>query len=86
MLTRQCWASTHTSEQGIFSTANSTLVADGHEVELVIPGLDFHLMVYFYEEPQIRRNLLGRGGWLQQIKLGLVDYEQALYLSRYSSE
>jgi len=52
---------THSGERKIFSTVNSNVVAYGYEVELVVLGLDFHLMVYFYEAPEIRRNLLGRG-------------------------
>jgi hypothetical protein len=27
--------------------------------------------------------LLGRQGWLLQVRLGLVDYEQLIYLSNY---
>jgi len=73
-------------EKKTFTTVNSSVIAYGHEVELFILGLSFRLTGYFYEAPEIRRNLLGRGGWLQQVKIGIVDYEQALYLNRYDCD
>jgi hypothetical protein len=30
------------------------------------------------------RNLLGKLGWLQQIRFGLVDYDEMIYLSDYN--
>jgi hypothetical protein len=30
---------------------------------------------YFFRDPGIRRNLLGRSGWLDRVKLGIVDYD-----------
>jgi len=64
-------------------TANSTFVAFGHEVSLRVLGFDFSLVAYFPQYSSIRRSLLGRQGWLLQVRLGLVDYEQLLYLSKY---
>ena len=64
-------------------TANSTFVAFGHEVLLRVLGFDFSLVAYFPQYSSIRRSLLGRQGWLLQVRLGLVDYEQLLYLSKY---
>jgi hypothetical protein len=29
----------------------------------------------------MKRNVLGRRGWLDRVRLGIVDYESALYLS-----
>ena len=67
------------------STVNSLVVAYGHDVDLSVMGLDFQLMAYFYERPEIRRSVLGRQGWLHQTKLALVEYEQLIYLSRYDN-
>jgi hypothetical protein len=64
-------------------TANSTFVAFGHEVSLRVLGLDFSLVAYFPLDSGIHGSLLGRQGWLLQVRLGLVDYEQLIYLSRY---
>ena len=62
---------------------NGTTRAYGHEVELSTLGLAFHVTVYFAEDYGLTRNLLGRNGWLQQVKLAVIDYEEILYLSAY---
>jgi hypothetical protein len=64
-------------------TANSAFAAYGHEVSLRVLDFDFSLVAYFPLDSGIHRNLLGRQGWLFQVRLGLVDYDQAIYLSRY---
>ncbi len=65
----------------VFSTLAGGLVAYGHEVELETLGLRFQSYVYFAESYAVRRNLLGRQGWLQLMMLGLNDYNSELYLS-----
>ena len=65
-----------------FGTLTGSFVAFGHEVVLETLGLAFDTMVYFPQEYDIRRNLLGRQGWLQLVQLGLVDYDSEIYLSR----
>jgi hypothetical protein len=72
-----------TGERKELRTANSTFVAFGHEVSLRVLGFDFSLVAYFPLDSRIHRSLLGRQGWLLQVRLGLVDYEQLVYLSRY---
>ncbi len=64
-------------------TLTGTLTAYGHEVILETLGVQFQTMVYFAEGDDVRRNLLGRQGWLQLIKLGLIDYDSELYLDLY---
>jgi hypothetical protein len=64
-------------------TLNSKFKAYGHEVQLSTLGLAFQVTVYFAEDYGLPRNLLGRNGWLQQVKLAVVDYEETLYLSAY---
>lgn len=64
-------------------TLNSNFKAYGHEVQLSTLGLAFQVTVYFAENYGLPRNLLGRNGWLQQVKLTIVDYEEMLYLSAY---
>jgi hypothetical protein len=64
-------------------TLNSNFKAYGHEVQLSTLGLAFQVTVYFAEDYGLPRNLLGRNGWLQQVKLAVVDYEETLYLSAY---
>lgn len=64
-------------------TLTGVLTAYGHEVGLETLGLQLQAIVYFAESNDVRRNILGRQGWLQLIKLGIVDYDSALYLSLY---
>ena len=59
------------------------LTAYGHEVVLETLGLQLQTVVYFAESYEVKRNLLGRQGWLQLIRLGIVDYDSELYLSMY---
>jgi hypothetical protein len=63
------------------STLAGSLMAYGHEVELETLGLRFQSLIYFPESYTVRRNILGRQGWLQLVKLGLIDYDCELYLS-----
>jgi len=61
-------------------TLTGVLTAYGHELVLEVLGLQLQTLVYFAESDGVRRNLLGRQGWLQLIKLGIVDYDSELYL------
>lgn len=64
----------------VFSTLAGSVVAYAHEIELETLGLRLQSYVYFAERYDIRRNLLGRQGWLQLLTLGLDDYHNELYL------
>lgn len=64
-----------------FSTLGGDIVAYAHEVELETLGLRFQSYVYFADNYAVNRNLLGRQGWLQLVKLGLDDYRSEIYLS-----
>ncbi len=64
-----------------FSTLAGGITAYAHEIELETLGLRFQSYVYFAESYEVKRNLLGRRGWLQLIKLGLDDYHSEIYLS-----
>jgi hypothetical protein len=55
----------------------------GHEVTLETLGLEFQSFIFFSAEKNLPRNLLGRTGWLQLVRLAVIDYEQELYLSLY---
>jgi hypothetical protein len=46
-------------------------------------GIETFSTVYFAAEEGFTRNLLGRQGWLDRVKWGLVDYEGRLFLSKY---
>lgn len=57
--------------------------AFGHEVTLQTCGMAFTSFVYFAKYPGLRRNLLGRRGWLRQLRIAIVDYDSLIYLNRY---
>jgi hypothetical protein len=64
-------------------TANSFFIAYGHEVSILALDFEFHATVYFAEDYDITRNVLGRQGWLDRIRIGLIDYDGKLYVSHY---
>ncbi len=70
-------------QQITLRSLNGITRAYGHEVQLSTLGLAFDVTVYFGEDYNLPRNLLGRNGWLQQVKLAVTDYEETLYLSAY---
>ncbi len=43
-------------------------------------------MVYFAEDENFKRNVLGSRGAIENLKIGTIDYDGRLYLSRYESE
>lgn len=57
--------------------------AFGHELTLSVLGIETFAKVYFAKEESFTRNVLGRQGWLDRVKLGLIDYEGKLLLSEY---
>lgn len=67
-------------------TLTGGMIAYGHEVMLETLGIELQTTVYFSELKNLPRNLLGRQGWLQLVKLGLIDYDNEIYLSPYNKE
>lgn len=60
--------------------------AYGHALTLETLGYSFDVTVYFAAHEGLPRNVLGRRGWLDQVRLGLVDHDGRLYLSGYGDE
>lgn len=67
-----------------FRTVTGSFDAYGHTLTLETLGYSFDVTVYFAAHESFTRNVLGRRGWLDQVRLGIVDYESKLYLSRYN--
>lgn len=65
------------------STAIGTFNAYGHTLTLETLGYVFAVLVYFAAHEGLPRNVLGRRGWLEQVRVGLVEHAGTLYLSRY---
>ena len=59
-------------------------VAFGHWATLSVLGYAYETTVYFAKDQDFNRNILGRQGWLDRVRLGLVDYNSRLYLSDYN--
>ena len=74
-------------ESGIsvsFDTATGSFLAFGHELTLAALDIETVSTVYFAENPNFNKNVLGRIGWLDRVKLGLIEQEGKLFLSEYS--
>jgi len=67
----------------LVGTVTGNFVAYLHEVNLSLASFEFSGLIGFAEDNEFRRNVLGRRGFIEQMTLGLVDYEGKLYLSRY---
>lgn len=67
-----------------FSTATGRFLTFGHELTVSVLGIEVYTMVYFIDSEEIVRNILGRQGWIDRIRLGLIDYEGKLFLNSYS--
>ena len=57
--------------------------ADGHEVELHALGLETNSLVYFFADPVIDKNVLGRTGWLDRVRVSLIHHDSRIYLATY---
>lgn len=67
----------------MIGTATGSFRAFGHEVTLSFLGIETVSTVYFAESDYFDRNVLGRTGWLDRVKLGLIEREGKLFLSEY---
>ena len=67
-----------------FGTAVGGFLAYGHELTINVLDIETFSTVYFAAEESFTRNVLGRQGWLDRVKSGLIDYEGKLFLSEYN--
>ena len=70
-------------EPKTFWTANGRVETFGHAIEIEFAGMSVESVVYFFADERIRKNLLGRTGWLDRVRLGLIDHDSVLYLAPY---
>jgi hypothetical protein len=74
-------------ERGIPQSMGSlteTLDTFGHEVTIQTFDLAFQSIIYFAKYHGLNRNLLGRIGWLRNLRLAIIDYESKIFLSQHS--
>ncbi|MCI0389803.1 MAG: hypothetical protein MOB07_13725 [Acidobacteria bacterium] len=75
-------------EQGVPTVLDSLggpIEAFAHEVTFQTCSLVFRNLVYFAKYPGLPRNVLGRQGWLQKLRMAVIDYDNLLYLNTYDS-
>jgi hypothetical protein len=65
------------------ATVTGSFRAHPHTVTIELLGIRSEATVYFAADEQFTRSVLGRVGWLDRLKLGLIDYESKLLLSPY---
>lgn len=60
-------------------TATGSFRAFGHELTLIVLGIETISTVYFAESDYFDRNVLGRIGWLDRVKLGLLTKKASCF-------
>jgi hypothetical protein len=68
----------------IWTAGRTSFIVYGHEVRMSCLDWEIDTTVYFAEAPGFNRNVVGRTGWLQQFRFGLIDSDSTLYLSHYN--
>lgn len=64
-----------------FGTATGNFIGYGHQVNISVLSIKIEATVYFAESEYFTRNVLGRQGFLDRVKFGLIDYEGKLFLA-----
>jgi len=85
---RYAWLLGFDLEKGVHEkirTATGSFPAYGHDVTLHVGDLQWDTNVYFAELEDFPINVVGRIGFLDHLQIGLVDYEQLLYLGPYEA-
>ena len=76
------------SDSGVereYRTVTGSFKAFGHEVTVETLGLQWSALVFFHAMGNPAHAFVGRRGWLDHVRLGIVHYEQRLFLGQYSS-
>ena len=68
-----------------FRTMAGFFLAYEHEVTIHTLGVEFQSGVFFAQDLGFNRNFLGRAGWLDRLRVGIIDYDRLLFLSNYDS-
>ena len=68
-----------------FRTVAGSFAAYEHEVTVHTLGVEFSAVVFFAQNPVFTRNVLGRSGWLDRLRVALIDYDRMIFLNAYAS-
>ena len=66
-----------------FRTVAGSFAAYEHEVTIQTLGIEFPAVVFFAQDATFSRNFLGRSGWLDRLRIGIVDYDRMLFVGPY---
>ena len=77
---------TESGELRTFWTANSKIEAYGHMVTIRVLGIHAEALVFFFADERINKNVVGRPGWLDRLRFGLIEHDQQLFLASYDDE
>lgn len=64
-----------------FRTMAGSFVAYEHEVTLHTLGVEFPAIVYFAHDSGFNRSYLGRCGWLDRLRIAIIDHDRLFFLS-----
>ena len=67
-----------------FRTPNSRFETFGHQVEIESFDGRIESVVYFAAQKEFNRNVLGRNGWLNRHRLGIIDHDATVFVSHYN--
>ena len=65
-------------------SVNGAFIVYGHELSIRVLDIEHTSVVYFYADDDFGRNVLCRRGWLDRVRLGIVDHDSELYLAPYN--
>jgi predicted aspartyl protease len=68
-----------------FRTVAGSFAAYQHEITIQTLGIEFSAVVFFAQDSTFNRNFLGRSGWLDRLRVAIVDYDRLLFVSPYQS-
>jgi hypothetical protein len=68
-----------------FRTLAGSFAAFQHEITIQTLGIEFSAVVFLAQDSTFNRNFLGRSGWLDRLRIAIVDYDRVLFVSPYQS-
>jgi hypothetical protein len=68
-----------------FRTVTGSFAAYEHEVTIQTLGIEFQAVVFFAQDSTFSRNFLGRSGWLDRLRIGIIDCDRMLFVAPYQS-
>jgi hypothetical protein len=68
-----------------YRTVTGSFKAFGYEVTIETLGLQWPALVFFHAMGNPAHAFVGRRGWLDRVRLGVVHYEGRLFLGQYGS-